>query len=198
MDIGIFGGSFNPPHIAHLIVAELVRDQFGLEEIWWMPSAQPPHKRPHSLAAPRHRLAMTRLATADQPAFEVSEVEIERGGTSYTVDTVRALQEAHPGTDFGLVLGSDSLVHFGAWHRPDEIVRRVPLIVYRRPGTSPLEAPPRFADRVRLADAPLLEVSGTALRARRRQGRSVRYLVPPAVLEYMNRHGLYVESGEGG
>lgn len=199
MEVGIFGGSFNPPHVAHLIVADLVRDQFGLGSIWWMPSAQPPHKAPEGLAAARHRLAMTRLAVEDNPAFCVSDAEIRRGGTSYTVDTIRALQEAHPETAFALVIGSDSLHSFDQWHRPDEIAERVPLIVYRRPGagSSSAAAAERFAHRVHYADAPLLEISGTAIRARRRRGRSVRYLTPPAVAAYMEEHGLYEGTKDG-
>lgn len=192
MEVGIFGGSFNPPHVAHLIVADLVRDQFDLERVWWMPSAQPPHKASQDLASAEHRLAMTRLAIQDNPAFCVSDAEIQRGGTSYTVDTIRALQKAHPETAFALIIGSDSLHTFDQWHRPDEIAERVPLIVYHRPGAGgPSAAAKRFAHRVHYADAPLLEISGTAIRTRRRQGHSVRYLTPAAVAAYMEQHGLY-------
>lgn len=190
MDVGIFGGSFNPPHLAHLIVAESVREQFGLREVWWMPSARPPHKEAAALASAAHRLAMTRRATEGNPAFRVSELEIERAGLSYTVNTIAALQQAHPATDFALLIGGDSLAAFGTWHRPGEIARRVPLLVYRRPGTR--AAPPeRFAERVHFAQAPLLEISGTEIRQRCRQGRSVRYLVPERVRAYIEKHTLY-------
>lgn len=197
MEIGLFGGSFNPPHIAHLIVAEAVREQFGLRKVWWMPGHTPPHKSGASLAAPRHRLAMTRRATASNPAFETSDLEIRRGGASYTVETLRVLQERHPGTDFALMVGGDSLGSFATWRGPEEIVRRVPLLAYRRPGTDAPDLPPRFARRVRFADAPLLDVSGTVIRAHLRRGRSIRYLVPEAVRAYIEAQGLYRAERDG-
>lgn len=189
--IGLFGGSFNPPHSAHLIVAETVRDQFGLEEIWWIPSYRPPHKSDEELAEAHHRLAMTERATDNNPAFRVLDIEIQRDGLSYTVETLRELQDAYPDTAFWLVIGSDSLRGFGGWHCPEEIVERVPLIVYKRPGAISSIGDPQFANRVRFADAPLLEVSGTEVRARRKKGRSIRYLVPDAVRRYIDEHALY-------
>jgi nicotinate-nucleotide adenylyltransferase len=191
MDIGLFGGSFNPPHVAHLIVAEIARDQFGADEVWWIPNATPPHKSHDELAAVEHRLAMTRRATADNPAFRVCDIEVRRSGVSYTVETVRALQEQHPDTDFGLLLGSDSLDHFAEWHHPDEIADRVPLVVYKRPGVIDEVAEPRFANHVRFVSAPVMEVSGTEIRSRCRTGRSIRYLVPDAVRNYIEENGLY-------
>lgn len=193
MDIGLFGGSFNPPHIAHLIVAETVREQFGLQAVWWMPSHTPPHKPGETLAPATHRLSMTRRATASNPAFDTSELEIQRGGPSYTVETLRALQERHPDAAFALIVGSDSLQDFAGWHRPEEIARRVPLLGYRRPGAEAPDLPPRFARRVRFGEAPLLEISGTAIRARLRRGQSIRYLVPEEVRRYIEEHGLYQE-----
>jgi len=193
MDIGLFGGSFNPPHVAHLIVAEIVRDQFELQEVWWIPNGQPPHKTKGELVDAEHRLAMTERAIDGTPGFRVCDVEIRRSGVSYTVDTVRALQEAHPSTQFGLILGSDSLDHFAEWRAPDEIAERVPLIVYKRPGAIEAIAAPRFANKVRYVAAPVMEVSGTEVRARRRAGRSIRHLVPDAVRTYIDEHGLYSE-----
>lgn len=195
MDIGLFGGSFNPPHIAHLIVAEIVRDQFGLDEVWWIPNATPPHKPDENLVSVRHRLAMTRRAVDSNPAFDVCEIEVEREGISYTVETVRALQERHPETEFGLIIGSDSLDSFAEWHQPDEIADRVPLIVYKRPGMIESVAEPRFANRVRYVAAPVMEVSGTEVRGRCEAGRSIRYLVPDSVRTYIEEHGLYQAGG---
>jgi nicotinate-nucleotide adenylyltransferase len=191
MDVGLFGGSFNPPHVAHLIVAEFVRDQFGLDEVWWIPNATPPHKPDEELVAVEHRLAMTRQVVRSNADFRVCDLEVEREGVSYTVDTVRILQERHPETDFALIIGSDSLDHFGEWHCPDEIAERVPLIVYKRPGAIEAVAEPRFANYVRYVAAPVMEVSGTEVRARRRAGRSIRYLVPDGVRTYIETHELY-------
>ncbi len=193
MNVGLFGGSFNPPHLAHLIVAETVREQFRLDQVWWIPARRPPHKAEETLVSSQHRLAMTRRATQDHPAFAVSDVEVRRAGTSYTVETVRALQAAHPEYAFSLLLGGDSLRDFGTWRQPEEIVARVPLIVYRRPGAAEIEVEPYLAGRVRFAEAPLLEISGTEIRARLREGRSIRYLVPDAVRAYIEEHGLYVK-----
>jgi len=191
MDIGLFGGSFNPPHVAHQIVAEVVRDQFDLDAIWWIPNDTPPHKGPANLAAAACRLRMTELTVQDHPCFRVEDLEIQRAGVSYTVDTVQALQERHPETDFALIIGSDSLDQFASWHKPDEIVRRVPLIVYKRPGGLDDVAEPRFANHVKYASAPMMEVSGTEIRARCRRGRSIRYLVPDAVRSYIESNDLY-------
>jgi nicotinate-nucleotide adenylyltransferase len=191
MDIGLFGGSFNPPHVAHLIVAEVARDQFGFDEVWWIPNATPPHKSQDDLAPVDHRLEMTRRAVADNPAFQLCDIEIERAGVSYTVDTVQTLQEQHPDTNFALLIGSDSLDHFAEWHAPDEIAERVPLVVYKRPGVIDAVPEPRFANRVSFVAAPVMEVSGTEIRSRCRAGRSIRYLVPEAVRAYIQEHGLY-------
>ena len=193
MTIGLFGGSFNPPHTAHCLVAETVRDQFGLDAIWWIPSHRPPHKKEAGLASSAHRLAMTKLITEEHAAFDASDIEIRREGISYTVDTLRTVQDGHPDTDFQLILGSDSLRDFGSWHCPEEIVERVPIIVYKRPGAISSVVDPRFANEVRFADAPLLEIAGTEIRARRRKGRSIRYFVPELVRTYIHEHDLYTD-----
>ena len=189
--VGLFGGSFNPPHLAHLAVAEAARDQVGLDRVLWMPAAVPPHKQHRHLPAPAHRLAMTRLAVEGNEAFAVSDLEIARSGVSYTVDTVRTLQETYPETEFRLLLGGDSLAQFASWVQPEEIVSRVPLIVYPRPGADLAGVPPYVMARTTLLDRPLLDPSSTAIRRLLRAGRSVRYLVPDAVLAYVAEHRLY-------
>ena len=191
MDIGLFGGSFNPPHVAHLIVAEVARDQFGFDEVWWIPNATPPHKPQDELAEVDHRLEMTRRAVEDNPAFRVCDIEVERSGVSYTVETVRVLQEQRPDTDFALLIGSDSLDHFAEWHKPDEIAERVPLVVYKRPGVIDAVPQSRFANHVRFVSAPVMEVSGTEIRSRCSADRSIRYLVPESVRAYIDEHELY-------
>ena len=191
MRIALFGGSFNPPHIAHLIVAEVARDQFAFDAVWWIPNATPPHKDNGQLAATTHRLAMTRAAIAEHDGFSICDIEIERPGVSYTVDTVRALSEQHPNADFTLIIGSDSLDTFHTWREPDAITTLADLVVYKRPGGLGNVAAPRFANQARYVAAPMLEVSSTEVRQRCRDGRSIRYMVPAAVQTYIRSHGLY-------
>lgn len=189
--IGIFGGSFNPPHVAHLIVAEMVREQFHLDEILWLPNRQSPFKGDGELATPDDRLEMTRRATKAHHSFSVSDMELRRPGPSYTVDSVRQLQEARPEIDYHLIMGSDSLAGLAAWRSPDEIVRRVPLIVYPRPGFEGERGAAEYRSKIQFADAPLLDLSGTTIRRRVREGRTVRFLVPDAVHEYILDRRLY-------
>lgn len=189
--IGIFGGSFNPPHVAHLIVAELVREQFELDQILWIPNRQSPFKEREELAPADDRFEMTRLVVAGNEAFGVSDLELRRSGTSYTVDTIRMLQEEHPRARFHLIIGSDSLAGFKGWREPEEILRRVRLIVYRRPGYLDVAAPSGHETRVLFANAPLLDVSSSLIRKRRREGRTIRYMVTEAVLDYIGDRGLY-------
>ena len=191
MNVGLFGGSFNPPHLAHLAVAEAARDQLGLDRVVWIPAATPPHKQHEDMPAAEHRLAMTRLAVAGNDAFVVSDIEVARSGVSYTIDTVRALQEAYSDTAFHLLLGGDSLAQFQTWIQPEEIVRRVPLVVYPRPGADLAAVPASVMARTTFLDRPLLDPSSTAIRRLMRAGRSVRYLVPDDVLDYAAEHGLY-------
>lgn len=192
--VGLFGGSFNPPHVAHLAVAEAARDQVGLDRVLWVPAATAPHKQGRPITEAHHRLAMTRLAVAGNAAFEVSPVEIERGGVSYTVDTVRAVQAEHPETELYLILGGDSLAQFASWREPEEILRRASLIVYPRPGADLAGVDPSVMARATVLDRPLLDPSSTTLRRLLRAERSVRYLVPDAVLAYIAEHGLYSEA----
>lgn len=189
--VGLFGGSFNPPHLAHLIIAELVREQFALDRILWIPNFQSPFKRIEDVAPAHHRAEMTRLAVDAHPSFELNEIEVGRGGVSYTIDTIQALQEQQPEVEFSLIIGSDSLESFRGWRRPEEILARVRLIVFRRPGAADISAPAGYEDHVAFADAPLIEISGTAIRNRIHSGRSVRYLIPDDVRTYIYAHELY-------
>ncbi len=190
---GLFGGSFNPPHMGHLIVAESVRDQFDLDRVVWIPNYIAPHKPDHERADAAHRLRMTKLSIASNPAFEASSLEIDRGGTSYTVDTVYRIVEEYPSDSVHLIVGGDSLRDFLTWRRPEEIIDQTPLIVYRRPnsGEGPTEAESRYPGRISFASAPMVSISSAAIRQRIREGRSIRYLVPEPVWSYIDQHALY-------
>lgn len=190
MRIGIFGGSFNPPHLAHLIVAEHLRNSIALDRVYWIPGSQPPHKDVRSLAPGSHRYEMVKLATSDHPSFHVSDLELQREGPSFTIDTIRELKRRNPDDAFFLLMGGDSLSEFHRWKDPEEILEEVPLVVYRRPGS---EVPVALvgSERVVVAETPLIEISGTDIRRRVARGESIRYLVPDAVIRFIDANNLY-------
>jgi nicotinate-nucleotide adenylyltransferase len=190
--VGVFGGTFDPPHLGHLALAERARDQLGLERVWFVPAADPPHKRDRAKSPFPHRLAMTRLAVRGNPAFKVSDLESRRAGPSYTVETLRAMRQRFPGRELVLLLGADSLSDLPTWRDPAEIAHLARLAVAPRPVGAPRR---RGAPRADFAlDAPVLELSSSDLRARARRGESLRYLVPDAVAAYVRRHRLYGRS----
>lgn len=200
MTLGIFGGSFNPPHVGHLAVAEACAEAAALDRVLWVPAATPPHKQGDPALAPAaDRLAMTRAATAGNPRFEVSDVEVARRGVSYTADTLRQLHAAHPDDDLALILGGDSAVGFASWREPQAILDLARLVVYARPGADLSAMPEWVRKRSTVVVGPLLDVSSTALRGRIAAGQTVRYLVPDAVIETVERRGLYrAPAGIGG
>lgn len=213
--IGVFGGTFDPVHLAHLRCAEEAREQLGLDQVLFVPAADPPHKTRQRVTPARHRLAMVRLAVAGHPAFRVSPIECERRGRSYTVDTLRALRARLPGAALTLLIGLDawreigtwkdyrtlfSLADVGVWTRPPgRLVRpRALLPVAARGdfcyGSSQLELRHHTGTRIRFLTVTALDISATDIRQRSRSGRSIRYLVPEAVARYATREGLYRQS----
>jgi nicotinate-nucleotide adenylyltransferase len=199
MRIGIFGGSFNPVHIAHLIIAEHFVEAQGLERCYFVPAFLPPLKRAvEELAPAEHRLAMLERALAGNPRFCIEPCELQRGGISYTVETVHEFRQRFPDAQLLLLVGMDQLLEFRAWHRWEEIVQMAQLCVALRP----IPVDQRTVEQelaqlrahgasVELLQTPLLEVSSSEIRRRLRQGRSVRYLVPESVREYIVAHSLY-------
>jgi nicotinate-nucleotide adenylyltransferase len=189
--LGLFGGTFDPPHLGHLVLAECARDQLGLERVVFMPSAQPPHKAGRRVTPVRERVAMTRLAVRGRSGFEVSTLETRRRGPSYTVDTLRALRRREPSAEWVLVLGQDSLRELHTWREPDQIRALATLAVARRV-RGPGERAGRSARaRVRWIAMPRIDVSSRDLRRRVQAGESVRFLVPDAVERYLRRRRLY-------
>ena len=192
------GGTFDPIHIGHLSIAEDVRIALGLDEVLFIPTGQPWMKEGRSLSEAEHRLAMVRLAVASNPHFRASSVEIDRSGPTYTVQTLKVPSKEVPhGPEYYLILGMDSFEVFNRWKEAQSILELCILAVVGRPGYShpdPLHDNPLFAnaaDRVVFLDAPQFEVSGTDIRHRIAQGRSIRYLVPEQVKQYIFQHGLY-------
>ncbi|GCE27829.1 putative nicotinate-nucleotide adenylyltransferase [Dictyobacter alpinus] len=199
--IGLMGGTFDPIHIAHLIMAEEVRAALNLSEMVFIPAAEPPHKAGRHKAAPHHRLAMVELAIASNPHFSISLVELDRPGPSYLVDTLRLLRKEW-GTDVELsfVIGWDSLEDFPDWYQPAEILAQLKrLVVVRRPGyeenpayDQQLEARlPGLQQKVCQIPFPQLDISSTDIRRRIAEHRPIKYQVPEAVEEYILTHNLY-------
>jgi nicotinate-nucleotide adenylyltransferase len=190
--LGVFGGTFDPPHIGHLVIAHWALESLGLERVLFVPAGQPPHKRGRTITDARHRLAMTRVAVRGHPCFGVSTIELSRGGPSFTVDTLARIGARHDG-DLHLVIGADSLDEFRAWHQPDAILKLARLAVAGRPGagrTATL-AWARRTGRVAWVGNPEIGISSSLVRERVREGHSCRFLVPDPVWRYIERHRLY-------
>jgi nicotinate-nucleotide adenylyltransferase len=197
MRIGILGGTFDPPHIGHLVIAERAREKLGLAKVYFVPANEPPHKRGEPMSPLKDRVAMLRLALDDHPFFALSMVEANRPGPSYTVDTIRQmLAEFPPATEVFFVMGMDSLAALPTWHEPRELIELCNLAVLKRPGYSAdmekLEREiPGLRSRVVFIPAPELEISSSDLQDRVRAGFSIQYMVPSCVAEYVSEHHLY-------
>jgi len=198
--IGIIGGSFDPLHLGHLIIAHDAVEHLGLSKVVFIPAAIPPHKQHVRQVDAGHRLNMLKLALEDDARFSVSDIEIRRGGLSYSVDTVEALGAIHPDADLFLIVGSDTLVELHTWHRVEELLQRCNVATFLRPGIDSLDdigqkiqVPERY--RAKLMDhviaAHRIGISSTEIRRRVAEGKGIRYLVPPAVEAYIHEHGLY-------
>jgi nicotinate-nucleotide adenylyltransferase len=194
--IGILGGTFSPPHVGHLACAEAALSQLGLDRLLLMPVALPPHKDAGEDPGPEHRLAMCRLAAAGDERIEVSELEVDRGGPSYTVDTLRALHEASPQDELTFVAGGDMAASLPGWRQPEEVLRLARFAVAEREWAGRGEVEWALdglhgRDRVVFFDMPRIDVSSSAIREGIAAGRPVRDLVPDAVARYIEQHGLY-------
>ena len=189
--IGIFGGTFDPPHVAHQIAGELAVENFALDRLLFVPANVPPHKAHHTMASPHDRFAMTELAIQGNPHFAASDIEIVRQGTSYTIDTLHALKETFQSAKLYLFIGMDNLAIFDAWHRWQEIFGQCQVVVMARPSHQLEQIDPKLRDQVKFMPIPLLEISSTGIRDRLRAGKSIRYMVPESVRSYIVEHGLY-------
>jgi nicotinate-nucleotide adenylyltransferase len=196
--VGVLGGTFDPVHLGHLILADEAREALALDRLLLMPAAQPWRKSEREVTAADHRLAMLWLAVADNPAFDISTLEIDRGGPTFTVETLAALRAkmAAP-ADLIFLLGDDALLDMPHWRDPAGILRLARLGVAARPGGPPIDFDalerllPGVTARVEVVPMPLIDISSTDIRRRVREGRSVRYLLPRPVQDYIAEHGLY-------
>lgn len=195
--IGVFGGTFDPPHLGHSILADLGCDQLGLEKVLWAPAGDPPHKPDDGVSSIEDRVAMVEAAIEADGRFELSRVDLDRQGPHFAADCMEALRVGMPGAEFAYLMGADSLRDLPSWHDPVRFIRGCDLIaVLRRPGAA-LDLDvisarlPGLVDRVRVLDSPLIEISGSDIRARVRGGRSYRYFVLRQVNDHIRKAGLY-------
>jgi nicotinate-nucleotide adenylyltransferase len=198
--IGLFGGTFDPPHIGHLILACEAKAQLDLTRVLWTVTPDPPHKQGQPITPLEHRLAMVRLAIQDNPTFALSDVELERPGPHYTVDTIRILAGQNPGAEIVPIIGGDSLKDLPTWHRPRELLYAAHWVgVMRRPGEvtdlQELERElPGISSKVHYVEAPLLEIASREIRNRVAAGKPCRYYLPYSVYEYIRQHHLYQQT----
>lgn len=199
--IGIMGGTFDPIHIGHLILAECAYEQFQLESVIFLPSGNPPHKKNrHDGASDQERLDMTALAIQDNPHFTLDCEEMLRNGFTYTCETLRLMKEEHPDTEYYFIIGADSLMSFDSWKHPEIISANCILLVAVRDQleTEKMQEKMKelhvmFGSRICLLDTPNLDISSTKLRECLRQNRSARYYVPNPVLDYIKEKQIYQE-----
>jgi nicotinate-nucleotide adenylyltransferase len=190
--IGLFGGTFDPIHHGHLIAAEAAKEAAKLDEVWFIPTAIPPHKdQPGANASMRRR--MLEAAIVDSPHFQLEDLELTREGTSYTIDTVSAIQEQYPEVMFYWIVGSDMVKDLPNWRRIDELAKRISFIGLERPDqpSDDSELPTFIRGRLLRANMPPIGISSTDIRRRAKEGRSIRYMLPETVLEIIQGDGLY-------
>jgi nicotinate-nucleotide adenylyltransferase len=196
--MGVFGGSFDPPHIGHMILAAEAQSQLGLEKILWVLTSIPPHKRSQAVSPVAQRLALVQAALQDEPAFQLSTVDIDREGPHYAVDTMRLLRADFPDADLIYLIGEDSLFDLPIWYQPQVLVAELAgLGVMRRPGKhADLEALenvlPGVRQKVEFIEAPLLEISSSQIRQRIRSGQAFRYYLLPTVYEMIQSRSYYL------
>jgi len=190
--VGILGGTFNPPHTAHLIAAEYVRDQLKLGKIIFVPAAAPPHKTSVEIIPAEHRYKMVKLAIKDNPLFEVSEIELGRKGLSFTIDTLDDLKRMSPKDVFFFLLGIDLLIEFDTWKDPERILEECTLVAMNRPGFDLEKIDKELLRKIEVVNVPGIDISSTRIRRRVTSGRSIKYLVPREVEKYIYENSIYV------
>ena len=197
--IGVFGGTFDPPHLGHLILASEARAQLRLDRLLWVLTSVPPHKLGQPITALEDRMAMLEKALDGEPGFEISRVDIDRPGPHYTVDTLRLLRQQYPGAALVFLIGEDSLRDLSTWHEPALVVAECDEIgVMQRPGIETdlsilNDQIPGIVLKIHAVDAPLLEIASHEIRKRVAEGRPFRYFVPEDVYRYIVGNGLYTD-----
>lgn len=197
--IGVMGGTFDPIHYGHLFAAEEARIAFNLDRVIFVPTGTPPHKKRSDMASPSERYEMSLLATCENPFFEVTRIETDRTGNSYTVDTLKEMRSKYLGAEFFLIVGSDTVSDIINWKTPDEIPLLCSIIVVERTGYSDMDnsisfLPEVIRRSVLVFETTPLDISATDIRARVRLGKSIKYFMPAAVSSYISKNNLYLDS----
>ena len=189
--ICLFGGTFDPPHIGHLLVAQTIFEAENFDKIVFIPTFKTPQK--NNITDIKDRLAMLRMGVTSNPNFEISDLEIQRGGTSYTIDTIREYKsdQDYDSRELYYLIGSDSLQTFHTWEEPREILDECQVIVALRPGFRPSDISNWILRKVRFASIPRFEISSSTIRSRWQENKTIRYMVTQTVWEYINDHGIY-------
>lgn len=195
--LGIFGGTFDPIHHGHLIIADELRHKLALERVLFLPAGRPPHKTEQDITSDDHRLTMLEMAIARDPRFEISMIDIERSGLSYTADSMLEHQERYPDAEITFLMGQDSFRDLPYWHEPGRLAALVELGVALRPGVvvdteSILQRVPEIDGRVHFVDVPLIQIASSEIRRRVRVNEPIRYHVPNCVADYVIENGLYL------
>lgn len=192
MKIAIMGGTFNPIHYAHLLSAEQVRDGLNYDKILFVPAARPPHKSQPDMVSAEHRYQMVKLATAQNPYFDVSRIELDRNGPSYTIQTIKELRQTLKElTELAWIIGADSLIEYKIWKDFDEVLKSSSLVVTTRPNYDLEQVPLEIRNQITIFRITGSDISATEIRDRIRKNLSIRYLVPNDVVNYINEYNLY-------
>ncbi len=200
MQFGLFGGTFDPVHYGHLLLAEQCREQCALDEVWFIPSGNPPHKGDSTISSGIARAEMLEFATAGHKRFRVNRMELNRDGATYTVDTLQELRSEDPDHELFFLIGADSLTYLPTWREPSRIARLATIVAVNR-GDRPLpdlalirsQLGDAVASRIQRVSMPGIDLSATDIRRRVREGKSIRYMTPRAVEQYITENGLYLQ-----
>ncbi len=200
MRIGILGGTFNPPHLGHLVAAQEAYRELDLDQVMLIPAGVPPHKPVEDEPGAEHRLELCRLAVGDDDRFTVSDLELRRDGPSFTVDTLEVLKSQSPSDDLFLILGGDIAAGLPKWHEPERVLELATVAIAKRRGTAKAAVDQALAqlkggERARFFQMPRIGISSTMVRRRVRAGQPIRYFVPDGVMHYIETHGLYRSPG---
>ena len=189
MNIGILGGTFDPIHFVHLMIAEQVREEVNLDQIWFLPTNIPPHKEGRTVTSAHHRLEMVKLAIQGISYFQVKALEFERSGPSYTIETVRELNRTYPRYNFSFIIGGDMVDYLPQWKNIEELIDLIQFIGVQRPGYQQDESP--FSTFVQKVEIPQMDISSTMIREKVQNVKSIRFLVPDRVRNYIEENSLY-------